>query len=48
MIESLNDFVSIFVLLCIPVGFGGYFIHKLLKSRRLKRKVKEGKYYPEW
>ena len=48
MLENLNDFLSIFILVSIPVGSVFYIVKKALKKRRLNRKRKEGKYYPEW
>ena len=48
MIENASDFLSIALLSALPIGVSIYLIYSLLKKRRVHRKEKEGKYYPEW
>ncbi|MGN1343805.1 MAG: hypothetical protein ACI4U3_04445 [Traorella sp.] len=48
MIENANDFLSIVILAIFPIMACIYAFANLLRKRRVKRKEKEGKYYPEW
>ena len=48
MIENLNDFISIFLLLLFPISLIIITIMGILKKRRINRKEKAGRYYPEW
>lgn len=48
MAENINDFLSVVLLLSIPVFLFVYLVMKKLKSIQIKKKEETGKYYPEW
>lgn len=48
MTENINDFLSVVILLSVPVGLFVYLITKNIKKMQTKKKQKIGKYYPEW
>lgn len=48
MAENINDFLSVVVLLIVPIYLVFYLIFKKLKSNQVKKKEEVGKYYPEW
>ena len=48
MVENINDFLSVVLLLSIPVFLIILLILKKLKSIQVKKKEETGKYYPEW
>lgn len=48
MIENFNDFISILLLLLFPISLIIITIMGILKKRRITRKEKAGRYYPEW
>lgn len=48
MSENLNDFISIVLLLSVPIGVISIVLSKLLSKRKRRKKEKVGKYYPEW
>ena len=48
MAENINDFLSVIVLLLVPVTLFIYLLIKKLKSIEIKKKEETGKYYPEW
>ena len=48
MAENINDFLSVVILLLVPVYLVIYLTSKKLKSIQVKKKEETGKYYPEW
>ncbi len=48
MIENFNDLISILLLLLFPISIVIITIMRILKKRRMNRKEKAGRYYPEW
>ena len=48
MIENLSDLISVLLLLLFPIVVIIIAITKILKKRRITRKEKAGRYYPEW
>lgn len=48
MSENLNDFISIVVLLSVPIGVLFFVIKRLLSKKKRRKKEEVGKYYPEW
>ncbi|WP_294561102.1 hypothetical protein [uncultured Traorella sp.] len=48
MSENLSDFLSILILLCVPVLFLVVFLRSLFHHKKTKKKERIGKYYPEW
>lgn len=48
MNECLSDLLSVFIVCSIPSGIVFMLILKLFTKRKVVKKEKEGKYYPEW
>ena len=48
MAENINDFLSVVILLLVPVYLVFFLVLKKLKSIKIKKKENTGKYYPEW
>ena len=48
MAENINDFLSVVILLLVPVFLAVYLIMNKLKTIQIKKKEETGKYYPEW
>lgn len=48
MAENINDFLSVVILLSIPVYLVFLLTFRKLKSIQVKKKEETGKYYPEW
>ena len=48
MAENINDFLSVVILLSIPVYLLIHLTFKKMKSIQVKKKEETGKYYPEW
>ena len=48
MNENLSDFLSILILLSVPMLLLVIFLRNLFNHKKTKKKEKVGKYYPEW
>jgi len=48
MAENINDFLSVVILLSVPVYLLVHLTFRKLKSIQVKKKEETGKYYPEW
>lgn len=48
MAENINDFLSVVILLFVPVYVAFFLIKNKLKTIKIKKKEDTGKYYPEW
>ncbi len=48
MSENISDFLSVVILISMPLTVLIIFLRKLFSKRIVHKKEESGKYYPEW